>query len=125
MIRRDEYSQQLGAREAIIAASSKKKDVTTVVSQGIASGKSPYQSDNEHIKGWALVGLYKLGASGGSDAALRTFADGSSTKLAEACRRFLINPGKDSDRRRWPPRVWPTSPWTPTRRRSWCGKSLL
>ena len=49
----------------------------------------------------ALVGLCKLGASGGHDASLRPFADGSSTKLAEACRRFLINPGKDDDLRRW------------------------
>ena len=64
MIRRDEYSQQLGAREAIIAASSKKKDVTTVVSQGIASGKSPYQSNNEHIRVWARMGLCKLGSAG-------------------------------------------------------------
>ena len=48
-----------------------------------------------------MVGLCKVGASGGSDASLRPFADGSSTKLAEACRRFLINPGKDDDLRRW------------------------
>ena len=47
----------------------------------------------------ALVGLCKLGASGGHDASLRPFADGSATKLAEACRRFLINPGKDNDLR--------------------------
>ena len=92
MIRRDEYSQQLGASEAIIAASSKKKDVTTVVSQGIAIVKSPCQSDNDPIKVWAPGGLCKLGASGGLDAALRPSADDSSTKLAEARRRFLIHP---------------------------------
>jgi hypothetical protein len=49
----------------------------------------------------ARVGLCKLGASGGSDASMTPFADGSSTKLAEACRRFLINPSKDADLRRW------------------------
>ena len=32
---------------------------------------------------------------------MRPFADGSSQKLAEACRRFLINPGKDRDLRKW------------------------
>lgn len=32
---------------------------------------------------------------------MRPFADGSTVKLAEACRRFLINPGKDRDLRRW------------------------
>ena len=49
----------------------------------------------------ALVGLCKLGASGGSDASLRPLAEGSTTKLAEACRRFLINAQKDFDLRRW------------------------
>jgi len=101
MARSDEYIQQLVASEAIIAAASKKKDVTAIVNQGLDILKTLYKSSNDHIKVRALVGLCKLGASGGSDAALRPFADGSSTKLAEACRRFLINPEKDSDLRRW------------------------
>jgi hypothetical protein len=41
------------------------------------------------------------GASAGHDASMRPFADGSVEKLAEACRRFLINPGKDRDLRKW------------------------
>merc|ERR550519_2641357 len=101
MARSDDYIQQLVASEAIIAAASKKKDVTVIVQQGTDILKTLYKSSNDHIKVRALVGLCKLGASGGSDAALRPFADGSSTKLAEACRRFLINPEKDSDLRRW------------------------
>lgn len=101
MARSEEYIQQLVASEAIIAAASKKKDVTAIVNQGLDILKALYKSSNDHIKVRALVGLCKLGASGGSDAALRPFADGSSSKLAEACRRFLINPEKDSDLRRW------------------------
>jgi len=101
MARSDEYIQQLVASEAIIAAASKKKDSTAIVNQGLDILKTLYKSSNDHIKVRALVGLCKLGASGGSDAALRPFADGSSIKLAEACRRFLINPEKDSDLRRW------------------------
>jgi len=101
MARSDEYIQQLVASEAIIAAASKKKDVTAIVNQGLDILKTLYKSSNDHIKVRALVGLCKLGASGGSDAALRPFAEGSSVKLAEACRRFLINPEKDSDLRRW------------------------
>merc|ERR550519_2881162 len=101
MARSDEYIQQLVASEAIIAAASKKKDVSAIVNQGLDILKTLYKSTNDHIKVRALVGLCKLGASGGSDAALRPFAEGSSTKLAEACRRFLINPEKDSDLRRW------------------------
>ena len=40
-------------------------------------------------------------ASAGHDASLRPFEDGSTQKLSEACRRFLINPGKDRDLRKW------------------------
>jgi len=101
MARSDEYIQQLVASEALIAAASKKKDVTAIVNQGLDILKALYKSSNDHIKVRALVGLCKLGASGGSDAALQPFADGSSGKLAEACRRFLINPEKDSDLRKW------------------------
>jgi len=101
MARSDEYVQQLVASEAIIAAASKKKDATAIVTQGLDILKTLYKSKNDHIKVRALVGLCKLGASGGNDASLRPFADGSSTKLAEACRRYLINPGKDNDLRRW------------------------
>merc|ERR1719234_39012 len=101
MARSEDGVQQLVASEAIIAAASKKKDVSVIISQGLDILKTLYKSSNDHIKVRALVGLCKLGASGGSDAALRPFADGSSTKLAEACRRFLINPEKDSDLRRW------------------------
>jgi len=101
MARSEEYIQQLVASEAIIAAANKKKDAHAIVAQGLDILKSLYKSSNDHIKVRALVGLCKLGASGGSDASLRPFADGSSTKLAEACRRFLIKPGKDTDLRRW------------------------
>ena len=77
------------------------KDVTVIVQQGTDILKTLYKSSNDHIKVRALVGLCKLGASGGSDASLRPLAEGSTTKLAEACRRFLINPQKDFDLRRW------------------------
>ena len=101
MARSDDYIQQLVASEAIIAAASKKKDVTVIVQQGTDILKTLYKSSNDHIKVRALVGLCKLGASGGSDATMRPLADGSTTKLAEACRRFLINPSKDFDLRKW------------------------
>ena len=63
--------------------------------------KHMYKSKDDQIKVRALVGLCKLGASSGNDASLRPFADGSTTKLAEACRRILIHPGKDREMRRW------------------------
>eukprot|EP00096_Caligus_rogercresseyi_P016764 TRINITY_DN965_c0_g1_i1.p1 TRINITY_DN965_c0_g1~~TRINITY_DN965_c0_g1_i1.p1 ORF type:complete len:973 (+),score=328.63 TRINITY_DN965_c0_g1_i1:292-3210(+) len=101
MAQSEESLQQMVAAEAIISSSSKKKDTNIIISSGIDILKTLYRSKNDHIKVRALVGLCKLGASSGHDASLRPFSDGSSTKLAEACRRFLINPGKDRDLRKW------------------------
>ncbi len=72
-----------------------------LISQGIDVVKQLYNSKNHHIKVRALVAMCKMGASAGHDASLRPFADGSTEKLAEACRRFLINPGKDRDLKKW------------------------
>ena len=63
--------------------------------------KTLYKSKNDHIKVRALVGMCKLGSSAGHDASMRPLAEGSNEKLAEACRRFLINPSKDQDLRKW------------------------
>lgn len=56
-----EYVQQLVASEAIIAATQKKKDTGTLITQGIDILKQLYNSKNDHIKVRALVGMCKLG----------------------------------------------------------------
>jgi len=101
MAQSDEYIEQLVASEAIIAATAKKKDATAIITQGMDILKALYKSKNDHIKVRALVGMCKLGSSGGHDASIKPLAEGSSEKLAEACRRFLVNPGKDKDLRKW------------------------
>ena len=101
MAQSEEYIEQLVASEALIAATAKKKDASAIINQGMDILKTLYKSKNDHIKVRALVGMCKLGASGGHDATIRPLADGSSEKLAEACRRFLVNPAKDRDLRRW------------------------
>ena len=45
--------------------------------------------------------MCKLGASAGHDASLRPFADGSTLKLTEACKRFLVNKAGDRDLKKW------------------------
>ena len=75
--------------------------VIILILQGVDILKQLYKSKDDQIKVRALVGLCKLSSSSGHDASLRPFAEGSSMKLAEACRRILINPGKDKDMRRW------------------------
>ena len=101
MAQSDEYIEQLVASEALIAATTKKKDASSIITQGMDILKTLYKSKNDHIKVRSLVGMCKLGSSAGHDASMRPLAEGSNEKLAEACRRFLINPSKDEDLRKW------------------------
>ena len=78
----DDILQQKVACECIIAASSKKDKVKGIINQGVDILKKLYLSKNDSIRVRALVGLCKLGSSGGTDASIRPFADGSTTKLA-------------------------------------------
>lgn len=97
----EDVLQQKVAAECLVAAASKKDKAKAIMNQGIDILKKLYQSKNDAIKIRALVGLCKLGSSGGHDASIRPFSDGSTTKMAGACRRFLVKPGKDRDIRKW------------------------
>lgn len=97
----DDVIQQKVACECIVAAALKADKAKAIISQGVDILKKLYNSKDDGIKVRALVGLCKLGSHGGVDASIRPFADGATTKLAEACRRFLIKPGKDKDIRKW------------------------
>ncbi|XP_029679168.1 protein unc-45 homolog B [Formica exsecta] len=97
----DDLLQQKVACECIVAIASKKDKATAIINQGVNILKKLYQSKDDSIRVRALVGLCKLGSSGGTDATIRPFADGATKKLAEACRRFLINPKKEKDMRKW------------------------
>lgn len=97
----DDLLQQKVACECIVAAALKQDKAKAIVAQGVDILKRLYNSKDDGIKVRALVGLCKLGSSGGDDASIRPFADGATTKLAEACRRFLVKPGKDKEIRKW------------------------
>lgn len=97
----DDVLQQKVACECIVAACLKQDKAKAIMSQGVDILKKLYNSKDDSIKVRALVGLCKLGSSGGVDASIRPFADGATLKLAEACRRFLVKPGKDKDIRKW------------------------
>ncbi|XP_028967404.1 protein unc-45 homolog B [Galendromus occidentalis] len=97
----DDEVQQRVAAEALIAAASKKDKCTSILSTGTSILKNLYKSQNENIRVRALVGLCKLGSFGGHDAAMRPFSDGASLKFAQSCRKFLVNPSKDKDIRKW------------------------
>lgn len=97
----DDKVQQRIACECIIAATSKKSKITPIVKQGTQILKNLYKSGDDDIRIRALVGLCKLGSSGGTDASIRPFSEGSTLKLAEACRRFLVHPNTNPDTKRW------------------------
>lgn len=101
MANTEDELQQKVASECLIAAASKQDKAKTIINQGVNILKKLYQSKNDNIRVRALVGLCKLGSSGGTDASIKPFAEGSNLKLAEACRRFLLRPGKDQDIRKW------------------------
>ncbi|KFB45286.1 AGAP003727-PA-like protein [Anopheles sinensis] len=101
MAQSDNVLEQKVACECLIAAASKKDKAKGLVQTGAEILKKLYASKNEEIRVRALVGLCKIGSSGGLDASIRPFADGSTKKLAEACRRFLVKPGKDKDIRKF------------------------
>lgn len=101
MAQTDDPLQQKVACECLIAAASKKDKARTIINKGVDILKSLYASKNDAVRVRALVGLCKIGSFGGDDASIRPFADGSTKKLAEACRKFLVNPAKDKDMRKW------------------------
>lgn len=101
MANSEDSLQQKVACECIVAAVLKQDKAKAIMSQGVDILKKLYHSKDDAMKVRALVGLCKLGSSGGTDASIRPFSDGAQLKLAEACRRFLIKPGKDKDIRKW------------------------
>nr|CAH7723398.1 unnamed protein product [Callosobruchus chinensis] len=101
MANTEDELQQKVACECIIAAASKADKAKAIIEKGADILKHLYKSKNDHIRIRALVGLCKLGSSSGNDASVKPFAEGSTLKLAEACRRFLLHPGKDKDIRKW------------------------
>lgn len=90
----EDVLQQKVACECIVAATTKQDKAKAIMTHGVDILKQLYRSKDEGIRVRALVGLCKLGSYGGLDASIRPFADGSTAKLSEACRRFLIKPGK-------------------------------
>lgn len=96
----DKVQQRISC-ECIIAATSKKSKISPIVKQGTQILKNLYKSGDDDIRIRALVGLCKLGSSGGTDASIRPFSEGATLKLAEACRRFLIHPDTNPDTKRW------------------------
>ncbi|CAG9791359.1 unnamed protein product [Diatraea saccharalis] len=101
MAQTDDPLQQKVACECLVAAASKKDKARSIIDKGVDILKKLYTCKNDAVRVRALVGLCKIGSFGGDDASVRPFADGSTKKLADACRKFLVNPTKENDIRKW------------------------
>ncbi|VDM62304.1 unnamed protein product [Angiostrongylus costaricensis] len=55
-----------------------------------------YKSSDENVKVRALVGLCKCAAAGGDDASRATMNEGAALKLAQTCKKFLLDYGRYS-----------------------------
>ncbi|KAK3087864.1 hypothetical protein FSP39_011661 [Pinctada imbricata] len=89
------------AVEAIVYSASKKDRCAGLLNDAVPILKKLFREATDSVKVRALVGLCKLGSYGGSDASQKPMQDGSTLSLAKACRKFLNNPTKDVDLRKW------------------------
>ncbi|XP_071581805.1 protein unc-45 homolog B-like isoform X2 [Temnothorax nylanderi] len=97
----DDVLQQTVALECIVAAVTRKDKVDAIINQGVNILKKLCQSKDDSIRVRALLGLSKLGSYGEGDPDATMFGSGVTKKLAEACRRLLINPKKEKNMREW------------------------
>lgn len=97
----EEKLQQLIAVEAIASSATKQTAAKSIINLGMGILKELYKSPHPEIKVRALVGLCKCASTGGQDASQVYMADQSYEQLMKVTRKFLLNPDKDYDQRRW------------------------
>ena len=94
-------TSQAVAVEAITLAASDKSRCQEIMTQGLPALKELYHSSDDRIQVRALVGLCKLGSSGGSNVNAKPFSDGANVKLEKTCRRFLVSSKKEDNLKKW------------------------
>ncbi|VDM10517.1 unnamed protein product [Wuchereria bancrofti] len=87
----DDSLQQSTAAELIVHTVSKHERATTILKFGIPVLRKLYDSKDYMVKVRALVGLCKCASAGGDDAAKQTMQEGSALKLAQTCKKFLLD----------------------------------
>ena len=94
-------SSQAVAVEAITLAASDKSRCQEIMTQGLPALKELYHSSDDRVQVRALVGLCKLGSSGGTNVNSKPFADGANVKLEKTCRKFLMSSKKEENLKKW------------------------
>lgn len=58
---------------------------------GVPVLKKLYNSKDDDVKVRALMGLCKCASAGGDDSSRQTMQEGSTLKLAQTCKKFLLD----------------------------------
>ena len=96
----DPQSQVIAA-EALALAASDKDRCSTIMAEGLGILKDLYDAKDDGIRVRALVGLCKLGSTGGWNVSARTLPSGSMLELLQACRKFLLSPEEGTLLKKW------------------------
>ena len=92
---------QIVSAESLALAASDKDRCSAIMAQGLEIMKTLYESKYDEIRVRALVGLCKLGSTGGWNVKAKTLPSGSMLELYQACRKFLIGDEKKLILQRW------------------------
>ena len=92
---------QIVAAEALALAASDKNRCSAIMAEGLDIMKSLYESTYDEIRVRALVGLCKLGSTGGWNVKAKTLPSGSMLELYDACCKFLVADTKEVNIQRW------------------------
>ncbi|CAI4222179.1 unnamed protein product [Auanema sp. JU1783] len=84
------------AAELIVMTVSKHERATAILKVGIPILRKLYESDDDNVRVRALVGLCKCASAGGDDASKATMKEGAPIKLAQSCKKFLLETKKYS-----------------------------
>ncbi|KAK6741990.1 hypothetical protein RB195_009704 [Necator americanus] len=90
------HLMQSVAAELIVMTVVKHERATSILKVGVPILRKLYESEDENVKVRALVGLCKCAAAGGDDASRATMKEGAPQKLAQTCKKFLLEYDKYS-----------------------------
>lgn len=98
---RKDHVSQIVASETLALGASEKKLSTVLNMRALPVLKDLYHLKDDSIRVRALVGLCKLGTTGGGTVNDQTFAEGATLKLYKSVRSFLMKSKKDMELRKW------------------------
>ncbi|GMT03836.1 hypothetical protein PENTCL1PPCAC_26010, partial [Pristionchus entomophagus] len=82
------------AAELIVLSVVKHERASNILKNGLPILYKLYNSEDANVKVRALVGLCKCASAGGDDLSKSTMTEGSTLKLAQMCKKFLLEVNK-------------------------------